>query len=150
MRLTTFSDYTLRLLMYLALERSRLVTTSEVAAAFEVSENHLMKVVQELASAGVIESVRGRGGGLRLAREPGGIRIGEVIRRSEGEAPVVECLSGRPSSCPIAPVCKLQGVLANAFEALYEQLDQHTLADLVANQKPLRRALQTAEGAGQR
>ncbi|MGA9525625.1 MAG: Rrf2 family transcriptional regulator [Myxococcaceae bacterium] len=145
MRLTTFSDYTLRVLMYLALDRSRRVTIAELGTAFGISENHLMKVVQDLSAAGVVETVRGRGGGLRLARASEEIRLGAVIRRSEGEAPLVECMSSHPSTCRIAPVCTLKGVLSDAFEALYERLDRTTLADLVENRSPLLRALSRTE-----
>ena len=86
MRLTTFSDYTLRVLMFLALNRDRLATIPEIAAAYDISGNHLMKVVHQLARAGVIESIRGKGGGIRLAHEPQDIRLGQIIRASEGGA----------------------------------------------------------------
>lgn len=137
MKLTTFSDYTLRVLMYLALDRERLATIPEIAAAYGISENHLMKVVHQLARSGVIESVRGKGGGIRLAREPGDIRLGEVLRTSEGGGAIVECLSGDPISCKIAPACRLTAILLRAFEALYGTLDQYTLADLVKEPQQL-------------
>ena len=141
MKLTTFSDYTLRVLMYLALNRERLATIPEIAAAYEISENHLMKVVHQLARSGVIESVRGKGGGIRLAREPEEIRIGQIVRVSEGAAPIVECLSGDTATCRIAPVCKLTAVLSRAFETLYATLDETTLADLVCSPRDLRALL---------
>lgn len=153
MKLTTFSDYTLRVLMFLAIDRSRLATIPEIAAAYGISENHLMKVVHQLARSGVIESVRGKGGGIRLAREPGDIRIGEIVRASEGQGPIVECMPAAETSqgagaangaadaaeatgdlhaaCRIAPVCRLTKVLVEAFGALYATLDNYTLADLV-------------------
>lgn len=137
MRLTAFSDYTLRVLMYLALDRSRLATIPEIAAAYDISQNHLMKVVHQLARAGVIESVRGKGGGIRLARAPEAIRIGEIVRAAEGDAPIVECLSDDPHACRIAGACKLTRVLVDAFAALYESLDRYTLADLTAKPKRL-------------
>ena len=137
MKLTSFSDYTLRVLMFLAIDRSRLATIPEIASAYGISENHLMKVVHQLARAGVIESVRGRGGGIRLARDPDEIRIGEIVRSTEGEAPIVECLSGDPAACRIAPVCRLTAVLVRAFDALYATLDEYTLADLVRSPKAL-------------
>lgn len=137
MKLTSFSDYTLRVLMYLAIERDRLATIPEIAAAYAISENHLMKVVHQLARAGVIESVRGRGGGIRLARDPREIRIGEIVRATEGPAPIVECLSGDPQACRIAPVCRLTSALLRAFDALYATLDEYTLADLVGNRRAL-------------
>lgn len=141
MKLTSFSDYTLRVLMFLALNRERLATIPEIAAAYEISENHLMKVVHQLARSGVIESVRGKGGGVRLARAPEDIRLGQVIRLSEGNAPIVECLSDDAGACCIAPACRLTAVLVDAFDALYASLDQHTLADLVSAPRGLKAIL---------
>lgn len=131
MRLTTFSDYTLRVLMYLALEPGKLATIPEIAAAYAISENHLMKVVHQLARNGVIESLRGKGGGIRLARPTNEIRLGSIVRASEGDAPIVECLGNEKSTCCIAPACQLSSILARAFDALYATLDQYTLADLM-------------------
>ena len=131
MKLTTFSDYTLRVLMFLALSRDRLATIPEIAAAYGISENHLMKVVHQLARSGVIESVRGKGGGVRLAREPREIRLGQIIRASEGSTPIVECLSADAGACRIAPACRLAKMLVRAFDALFATLDEYTLADLV-------------------
>lgn len=141
MKLTSFSDYTLRVLMFLALDRSRLATIPQIAAAYGISENHLMKVVHQLARAGVIESVRGKGGGIRLAREPEDIRLGQIIRASEGDGPIVECLSDDPGGCCITPVCQLTEVLVRAFDALYASLDEHTLADLVRTPHKLKAIL---------
>lgn len=137
MKLTTFSDYTLRVLMFLALNRERLATIPEIAAAYDISENHLMKVVHQLARSGVIESVRGKGGGIRLASAPEDIRLGQIVRASEGGAPIVECLSDDTSACRIAPVCRLSAVLSRAFEALFATLDEYTLADLVRSPRRL-------------
>lgn len=144
MRLTTFSDYTLRVLMYLALNRDELATIPVIASAYDISESHLTKVVHQLVRAGVVESVRGKGGGIRLALPPEAIRIGQIVKASEGHAPIVECLGEERSACCIAPVCKLTGILVDAFDALYASLDQYTLADLVPNQRPLRRLLERA------
>ena len=141
MRLTVYSDYTLRVLMYLALDRTRLATIPEVAAAYGISENHLMKVVHQLARAGIVESMRGRGGGIRLARAPEEIRLGEIVRASEGNAPIVECLSGDANACRITAPCRLRGILVAAFDALYSSLDEHTLADLVQRPRSLENAL---------
>lgn len=140
MRLTTFSDYSLRVLMYLALQHERLATIQEIARAYDISESHLMKVVHQLALSGVVETVRGKGGGLRLALDPAQIRLGEVVRQAEGAGPIVECLSGEPRCC-IAPSCKLAGVLVRAFDALYAELDRYTLADLVSRPNELKRIL---------
>lgn len=141
MKLTSFSDYTLRVLMFLALERGRLVTIPEIASAYAISENHLTKVVHQLVRQGVVESVRGKGGGIRLARSPEEIRIGAIVRASEGPAPIVECLADEPSACRIVPACRLAGVLVEAFAALYATLDRYTLADLVSEPGQLREIL---------
>ncbi|WP_265950023.1 RrF2 family transcriptional regulator [Dechloromonas sp. A34] len=138
MHLTTFTDYTLRVLIYLALEPERLATIPEMASAYGISENHLMKVVHRLARSGTIESVRGKGGGVRLARPPAEIRLGEVIRASEGDSAIVECFSGTANSCRIAPVCRLTKILGDAFAGLYQSLDAFTLADLCTNDGEIR------------
>ena len=147
MRLTTFSDYSLRVLMFLAVERNRLATIPEIAAAYGISENHLMKVVHQLARSGVIESVRGKGGGIRLTRDPAEIRLGQIVRASEGPSAIVECLSVEPGACKIVPACRLAPILVRAFDALYATLDEYSLADLVnepAHAIQLRRLLQQA------
>ncbi|MDQ7991018.1 MAG: Rrf2 family transcriptional regulator [Candidatus Dactylopiibacterium sp.] len=136
MKLTAFTDYTLRVLMYLALQPERLATIQQIATAYGISENHLMKVVHQLARSGTIESVRGKGGGIRLARPADQIGIGEVIRTAEGENAIVECFGDRESCC-IAQRCKLAGVLAGAFGALYAHLDRYTLADLTGQPESL-------------
>ena len=136
MRLTSFSDYTLRVLMYLALDDDRRATIPEITAAYGISENHLKKVVHHLARAGVVESVRGKGGGLTLAVPANMIRIGDIVRASEGPAPFVECLSDDDNTCRITRVCRLRGVLVEGLEAMYARLNRYTLADLVAAPKP--------------
>ena len=139
MKLTTFSDYTLRVLMYLAVERDGLATITEIAAAYGISDNHLMKVVHQLARAGVIETVRGKGGGIRLLLDPADIRLGQIVRASEGNSPIVECLSGEPGGCRITPACRLAPILVRAFDALYQTLDEYSLADLVEDPRQSRR-----------
>lgn len=143
MKLTSFTDYTLRVLMYLALDPERLATIQGIAEAYQISENHLMKVVHHLAKSGVVESVRGKGGGIRLALPADKIRIGRVVKEAEGDTPIVECFSDH-DTCRITPNCKLAGVLARAFTALYDSLDQYTLADLIERPQPLIRILQAA------
>ena len=141
MKLTTFSDYTLRVLIYLALETDRLATIAQIAEAYDISEHHLTKVVHRLAKAGWIESVRGRSGGIRLARAASQIRVGRVLRESEGEAPFVECESPG-GNCRILNACRLVGILNTAVDEFYTSLDRYTLADLVdTRQRPLRAAL---------
>lgn len=136
MRLTSFTDYTLRVLMYLALNTDRLATIQEIAQAYAISESHLTKVVHHLAKSEDIESVRGKGGGIRLARPAGEIRIGEVIRRAEGDSPIVECMQA-DGNCRITPACKLAKILNDAFSALFDHLDEYSLADLTQQPQAL-------------
>lgn len=141
MRLTMHTDYALRLLMHLALAPDRLVTISEVAEAYAISRNHLVKVAHELGKEGFVEAVRGRGGGLRLARVPEQIGIGEVVRAMEEDFRIVECFDRKINACCIAPACRLKHLLADALNAWLAVLDGATLADLVARPAPLRRLL---------
>ena len=140
MHLTTFSDYTMRVMMYLGLQHGQLVTISDIAQAYKISENHLMKVVHHLAQQGYIETVRGKGGGLRLAREPNTVNIGEMIRISEGDTSLLPCLDTNGTCC-IQPSCKLVGILREAQVALFTVLDKYTLADLLQQKGPLSRIL---------
>lgn len=143
MRLTTFSDYSLRVLIYLATEPDRRATIAEIAQAFEVSENHLMKVVHFLGREGWLRNLRGKGGGLELARAPGEIRLGAVLRASETQLPA-ECFDRATNRCVITPVCKLKHVLAEASAAFYGALDRYTVEDIAANRRALARILLTA------
>ncbi len=128
MRLTTFSDYTLRILMYLALHPERFVTIAEIAAAYRISPNHLMKVTQHLTASGEVVTLRGQHGGLRLARAAEEIWIGDIIRHAEPDMALTPC-----SSCIIQPGCVLPNVLDQALAAFMAVLDRHTIKDLVAD-----------------
>jgi Rrf2 family nitric oxide-sensitive transcriptional repressor len=142
MQLTRYSDYSLRVLIYLAVRPDQLATIEEIAQAYGISKAHLMKVVHQMGRAGFLETVRGRGGGFRLAREPEDITVGEVIRYTEDKMDLVECFDPETSHCRIEPVCGLRGVLEEALDAFLKALDRHTLADLVARRrKPLDRLL---------
>jgi len=140
-KLTSFTDYSLRVLIYLAAEPGRRVTIAEIAAAFGVSEHHLTKVVHFLGKQGWLANVRGKGGGLGLAVAPQVIVIGEVVRATEGEAVPAECFGDTPDSCSIARICRLRGVLREAVEAFHAVLDGYTLADLVHNRSSLAKVL---------
>lgn len=140
MKLTSYTDYTLRVLMYLALNQEKLATIQSIAQAYGISESHLTKVVHHLGKTGVIETLRGKAGGIRLARAASEISIGKVVREAEGDSPIVECF-GANDSCRITPNCKLAGVLAKAVEAFYATLDACTLADLVARPQALKQIL---------
>ena len=130
MRLTDFSDYSLRLLMYAAANEERLVTIEETAALYGISRAHLMKVANQLTRAGFLEAVRGRSGGLRLAARPEDIRLGDVLRVTEPDFALVECFGGS-NNCRLTPRCRLRGVLGEALAAFSDTLDRYTLADLL-------------------
>ena len=141
MRLTSFTDYSLRVLIYLACEPGRRATIAEIAGAFDVSENHLTKVVHFLGQQGWVATVRGKGGGMTLAREAGEVVVGDVVRQTEDEAMPAECFDEAANTCTIARVCQLKGVLREATEAFHAVLDRYTLADLVHNRAALSRML---------
>lgn len=141
MRLTSFTDYSLRVLIYLAAEHDRRATIAEIATAFDVSEHHLTKVAHFLGKAGLLANVRGRGGGLELARRPEEIRVGDVVRAAEGPAVPAECFEPGAGACPITRGCVLRGILGDAVDAFYDVLDRRTLADLVPSRATMRRVL---------
>lgn len=145
MHITRYTDYSLRVLIYLALQQERLATIQEIATSYDISKNHLMKVVHQLTLKGYIESVRGKNGGLRLHRRPEDINIGVLVRETEQDMNLVECFSDQ-NQCCITPVCGLKNILAEALRAFLDTLDQYTLADILPErQKPqLLRLLQIA------
>ncbi len=130
MRLTSYTDYGLRTLMYVGLKESGLATIQEVADAYGISKSHLMKVAYNLGRYGYLEMVRGRGGGMRLARPPDGIGIGDVVRRMEEDFAMAECFQA-DNACVITRACRLQGILGEALSAYLSVLDKYTLADLM-------------------
>lgn len=144
MRLTSYSDYSLRLLMYAAVKRDELVTIQEVADAYSISKNHLMKVAFDLGRNGFLETVRGRNGGLRLSRKPSEIGLGEVLRTTEEDFTMVECFNARSNTCIISGHCRLRGALSRALKAYFEVLDEYTLADLTDKHPALARILVSA------
>ena len=141
MRLTTYTDYALRLLMYVAVKDGGLATISEVAAGYGISRNHLMKVAHQLGVAGYVETVRGRSGGLRLAKPAKAIGLGDVVRDTEQDMALVPCFDSADKSCTIRTCCVLRRALQQASVAFLEELDGYTLADLVKPRGPLRAVL---------
>lgn len=137
MKLTSFTDYSLRVLMYLAADPQRRATIAQISAAFEVKENHLTKVVHHLGKCGWVATVRGKGGGLMLAKPATAISVGMVVRDTEGRAGPAECFSPEQNNCAISSCCHLKGVLAEAVSAFYLVLDGYTLADITSNPKQL-------------
>lgn len=141
MRLTTFTDYTIRVLIYIGLRPGELATISELADAYQISRNHLMKVVHHLGQAGYIETLRGKGGGFLLARTPETINIGTLVRATEQHSSLVECFVEGDCDCRISPACRMKGVLSEALDAFYGVLDRYSLADLIKNEHQLRQLL---------
>jgi len=129
MQLTLFSDYSLRVLLYLTMHGDRRVTLAEMSTAYGISQHHLVKVVQRLVEEGLIESTRCRGGGLRLARPPGEINVAQVVRVTEPHLNLVECFDAQTNTCPIDRACGLKQVLLRAQAAFLDELERHTLAD---------------------
>lgn len=169
MRLTTYSDYALRCLIYLATQedKEKLMNIQDIADVYDISKNHLTKIVHQLATLGYIESVRGRNGGIRLAKAPETINIGKVIRQTESDFSIVDCFtpitekgvialpkSGKSPEerlsikkqmelCKISPVCKLKHVFYEATQNFLSVLDRYTLADMTENRSQLNELLQT-------
>lgn len=144
MRLTAYTDYAFRVLIFLALRQDAGSTIQEIAEHYDISRNHLMKVVQQLAQLGYVETTRGRGGGLRLAVDPASLHLGDLVRHTEEDMTLVECFDRENNQCVISGVCRLQGVLSEALKAWLKVMDAYTLADLVANPAALRRAIALA------
>jgi Rrf2 family nitric oxide-sensitive transcriptional repressor len=136
MRLTRYTDYSLRVLMFVAARDGEVSTIAQIAGAYGISRDHLMKVAQELGQAGYLRTVRGRSGGLLLARPAAEIRIGDVVRRMEGDCELADC-----GTCVIAPVCVLAGTLDRALAAFMAVLDATTLADIATPRSDLIRTL---------
>lgn len=141
MKLTTFTDYSLRVLMYLAAAPGRRVTVAEISQAFGISQHHLVKVVHQLGRQGWVDTVRGKGGGLLLARAPEHINIGRVVRDTEGPALPAECFAADGGQCAIDGCCRLKAALNQAVKAFYAVLDGYTLADLTRNRHQLGKVL---------
>ena len=130
MRLTTFTDYSLRVLMYLAAAPQERATIAEVAAAFRISQHHLVKVAHFLGQHGILANTRGRNGGLRFARPAREISVGQVVRLTEGRDMPAECFDPRTNTCRLAGDCRLRGMLAQAVDGFYAALERYTVADL--------------------
>jgi Rrf2 family nitric oxide-sensitive transcriptional repressor len=143
MRLSAFSDYSLRVLAYLGVNGDRLVTIAEIAQSYDISENHLMKVVHHLGRTGYLETLRGKKGGIRLARAPADIVIGEVVRQTESDLALVECFSD--GHCRIASACRLKSILQESLDAMFLVLDGYTLADVI--DAPLERLMRETRQA---
>lgn len=131
MRLTLYSDYSLRVLMYLA-RHEDLTQIDEIASYYNISKNHLTKVVHNLSTLEYITTVRGRGGGIKIKKDPHDINIGELIRHTEDNFNLVECFDRETNTCPIIDTCGLKSVLGEALAAYLNVLDHYTLRDIVS------------------
>jgi len=135
MRLTRYTDYALRVLLYLGTHPDKLATIGEIAAYHNISRNHLMKVVHQLGALGYIDTLRGKGGGIRLAHKPEEIILGDVVRHTEENLEIVECFTPGNSDCIIQPGCRLKTVLDEALGSFLATLDLYTLADFLGSQR---------------
>lgn len=131
MQMTMYTDYSLRVLMYLAERPNKHTTVNDVVQFYEVSHNHMMKVVQNLSVCGYVNTTRGRKGGISLAKKPQNINIGAVIKRTEKTMDIVECFDPQSNDCVIRSTCKLQGILRNAKSSFMAVLNDFTVADLL-------------------
>ncbi|VVD98526.1 Rrf2 family transcriptional regulator [Pandoraea iniqua] len=141
MRLTDYTDYSLRTLIYVAVHPDELVHVQAVADAFDIPKNHLVKIVQKLGQLGFLHTVRGRAGGIRLGRAQERIGLGEVVRAMEPDFALVECFHQGDNACVITSACHLKGILGDALRAYFAVLDRYTLADLVNKPAALRQLL---------
>jgi Rrf2 family transcriptional regulator, nitric oxide-sensitive transcriptional repressor len=141
MRLSKYSDYALRVVMYAALREPELATIDEVADGFDISRHHLVKIVHALGRAGFLATRRGIGGGFTLAQPAAKISLGDVVRLTEIDESVIDCKDRRNQPCRIFPVCRLKGVLAEAGTAFFAVLDRYSLEDLVKQKADMRQLL---------
>ena len=130
MHLTKFTDYSLRVAIYLALHPNRLVTIADIAQDYDIPTSHLMKIVHRMAQRGYIETVRGKGGGMRLARTPDMINIGDLVRDTEDNLDIAECFDPKRQNCPMLPACALRSVLVEARKNFLATLDSYRLSDI--------------------
>ncbi len=135
MHLTLYTDYTLRVLLYLGIHPERRVTITEISESYQISRNHLVKVVHQLSQRGLIETTRGKMGGMRLALDPVQINIGNVIRQSEPHMNLLECFDKKHNQCSITSACHLKKALYLARKAFFHVLDQYTLADVIGQNR---------------
>ena len=141
MRLTQYTDYALRVLMYLGVKKDELSTIKEIADRYGISENHLMKVVHQLGKHGFVHTTRGRNGGIQLATTPKKINVGDVVRKCEDDMRLVECFDAKTNTCPISKVCGLAGIVDEALNAMLAVFDKKTLADVLKKSPGIRPTL---------
>lgn len=136
MQLTQFTDYSIRVLIYLAVHGEKLATIAEIAQRYGISKNHLMKVVQELNARGYVQAIRGKNGGVRLRTSASDINLGKLVHELEGGTSLLECF-GRNNTCVITPSCHLRHAFAEALNSFYRTLEEYTLEDLLDDEAQL-------------
>jgi len=141
MHLTTFTDYCLRALIFVALKGDKLATIDEIAGRYAINRNHLVKVIFRLGQLGYLDTIRGKGGGVRLAKDPAEINLGTLVRETEDDLALVECFQDRDCQCVIEPACVLKKALRQALDAFFRTLDGYTVADLLKPSRNLARLL---------
>lgn len=145
MHLTRFTDYSLRVLLYLALRPTQRSSIDELTQFYSISKDHLVKVVHNLGRLGYIQTIRGRNGGVELAKPPGAINIGDVVRKTEPNFDLVECFEPQKNQCVVTDACQLKFILAEALESFLNVLDQYTLESLVTEKKLAKMLLQIGD-----
>lgn len=146
MQLTLYTDYSLRVLIHLSLHDDKALTINEIAEFYQISRNHLVKVVHNLSQRGFVNTTRGKGGGIRLARPADEITVGEVVRQTEPNFHVVECFNPANAPCAALPFCSLKSILSEAADSFLGVLDSYTIADLVTNRKDAEALLTALSG----
>lgn len=149
-RLTRFSDNALRCLMFLGHSDRAISTVGEIARRMSMSEDHLLKVIKRLSQLGYVQTIRGRNGGLRLAKAPEEINIADVVRATEDNLAIVPCLDAHTEACPISPACHLSPAVEEALRSFFGTLQKYTLADLITQRMDLRQTAGGRPGSGDR
>ena len=137
MKLTSFTDYSVRVLMYVAIKKGKLASIREVSEVYEISSNHLMKVVHLLGKGGYLDTIRGKNGGFRLGKEPKDINLGEPVRYTEEDLNIVECFSNKEGRCVLREECNFSNVMKEALLAFLTTIDNYTLEDLISDKEPI-------------
>ncbi|MBI1390805.1 MAG: Rrf2 family transcriptional regulator [bacterium] len=145
MNLTRFTDYSLRVFLYLALRSDQRVSIEDITRFYGISKDHLIKVVNKLGRLGYIKTTRGRNGGIELAKHPSEITIGEVVRKTESNFHIVECFDPQTNHCSVTGVCHLKFILAEALEAFLKVLDNHTLESMIIDKEMAKKFLKISE-----
>lgn len=142
MKLTSYTDYSIRVLIYLGINDDRLCTSSEISEFYGISRNHLAKIIHQLSSLNLIESFKGASGGIKLALAPKEINLGKLIRKTEPDFNIVECFNTNGNTCRISPICKLKSIFNESTNAFLKNLDKYSLKDILKNKSDLKKLIQ--------